>query len=231
MTEGGIDSSINDILGNALFEVARVGGMTVYVLIIERMYFIFIFNMIYGTFIYHDFQVSGIYLFTRLKDRKKWLYKSSIEVLIFAMTYTFLFLSTLLVICTYSSTYRLDGETIRMMGSLFVFITLFLTATTLIINLLAIRFNSGVGFFIVYVVLLLLTTLLLQSERLLSVDEEPYFMLLNPVAAIILNLSEDRTMRLVATVYYFLLNGIIVFVGAKFVNLLQIGLLRKDSDG
>lgn len=231
LTEGGIDSSVGAIMANALFEYAQIGDMKAYVFVIEGMYFIFVFNMLFGTYIYQDFQVSSIYLFSRLRDRRKWFYKKVIEIGTFSLIYTFLFLTTLFVICIFGSNQQLDVSSIHMMGMLLIFISLFLTATTLLINLLTIKYNSSIGFICVYLVLLLLITVLLQSDWIALFTKTPYLLLLNPVAGVILNLAEDRTMGVLATIYYLILNGIIICGGAKFVNRLEIGLLEKDRDG
>jgi len=231
LTDGGIDSSVGEILANTLFEYARIGDMKAYVFVIEGMYFIFVFNMLFGNYIYHDFQVSSIYVFSRIRERKKWFYKKVIELAFISLIYTVLFLLTLLVICISCSNQKLDKSSIQMIATLLIFIALFLMASTLIINLLTIKFNSSVGFIIVYLVLLILITVLLMSDWMTLFTNAPYLLLLNPVAGVILNLTGETTMTVLAILYYFGLNGIIIFVGARFINCLEVGLLEKDSDG
>ncbi len=232
LTAGGVDSSVGEMLAYALFGDAMIGDIRIFILLMDRMYYIFIFIMLYGTYIYRDFQVSSVYLFSRLKDRKKWFYKNVVAVAIFAAVYTFLFLATLLATCVWSSNYPLDIESVKMLGTLFIFVTLFLTATTLLTNFLTIRYNSSIGFICVYTLILILISIVVMSDNnMIWLAEHPYFSLLNPVEAIILNMSEDSWMKLIATIYYLVLNGVIIWLGARYVNSLEVGLMQKENDG
>lgn len=231
ITKGGIDLSVQEMLAGCLFGAAETGDIKTYALVLEKSYYILIFNMIFGTYIYNDFLVSSIYLFSRLRDRKKWFNNKVVELVGFALTYTFLFLSILFIICAVSSNYQVDKSTFQMLGILWLLVTLFLTVTTLIINLIAIKFNSSVGFICVYIALLILIAHALQFHDLSLTDMGTYLMLVNPVYAIIFNMADNVVMRMIAIIYYLILNGIVILLGTKYINNLEVGLLDKESDG
>lgn len=228
-SETNVDMPISEMLAGSLFGSLEVGNLKSFALVIEKMFYIIIFNLLFGTYIYKDFIVSSVYLFSRLKNRKTWFFKKSTELLLFAACYAFLFLGTLLLLCIYRSQYSLDTESVKMLVLLWFAITLFLTFVTLLINLFAIRYGSNVAFIIVYIALMGLVTLSLASRTFSIIEENPYYLLFNPVAAIILNMIDNLTMQLVASLYYCLLICIVILVGAVYINRLDIALIDNES--
>lgn len=224
-----IDIPINDLLAESIFGRLQVGNSRSYTLIIEKMFYILVFNMLFGTYIYKNFLVSSVYLFSRLKNRKTWLYRKVFELFLLAGCYTLLFLGTLLFLCIYQSSYGVEGTTINMLVLLWGVITLFLTFVTLIINLLAIRLGSNVAFIIVYIFLILLVTLALFMRSIPSVIENPYLLLLNPVAAIILNMIDQGNMQFIGIIYFCMLNVIVIVFGAQYINRMDIALTDNES--
>lgn len=65
-----INIPISDLLIESIFGRLQVGNSRSYTLIIEKMFYILVFNMLFGTYIYKNFLVSSIYLFSRLKTGK-----------------------------------------------------------------------------------------------------------------------------------------------------------------
>lgn len=230
-TEGGLDYRVEELIADTLFGLTKIGDIKSYALVLDGMYYILIFTMLFGTYIYHDFTISSIYLFSRMKDRKKWFYRKVVEISLLALSYTFLFLTTLALVCSSGSKYKMNSSAWILLLVLFFLITLFLIGTVLLINLIAIRTSSAIGFLSIYTALLVCIMIVLHYHQSPFIVQHPYFMLFDPVYGIILNLSNDLMMRSVSFIYYILLDLAIIWFGMRFIKNLEVGLIHAELKG
>lgn len=217
-----LDIPVGELLLESLFGRLDVGGMRSFALILEKLYYILFFNLLYGTYIYRYFNVGSEYLFTRLPSRKAWFYRKALQLLGITACYSFVYLVMLLLLSLYRSSYGLDIHTVKLLIFLWPVLTLFICLLTLVINLLAIRYGSNLAFLAVYVVLLLLVTLSLSVYDHPLVVRYPYLLLLNPVSAIIVNMLDVLSLQVGALVYFCLLNGLVMILGAYFINRMDL---------
>lgn len=62
-----------------------------------------------------------------------------------------------------------------------------------------------------------------------SVIENPYLLLLNPVAAIILNMMDHGNIQFIGIIYFCMLNVIVVVFGGQYINRMDIALTDNES--
>jgi hypothetical protein len=97
----GESSSLSQMLVSNLYDVKSIYEEKTLILAANSIYFIVLFHILFGTYIYKDFISNGAYIFTRLKSRKTWFYRKSFEIIKFSMIYSILFVGTLLALCSY----------------------------------------------------------------------------------------------------------------------------------
>jgi hypothetical protein len=229
--DGYLDISLTDIISGSLFGITNIDGVKTYALVIEKIYFIVIFQMIFGTYIYHDFQVSSVYLFSRIQERQKWFYKRVYEIFIYAIVYTIVFLLTILLSGLLLTKGTIDRELMQMLFTLFIIVTLFLTGSTLIINLITIRSNSSVGFISTFTVLIVCITIVLKYHEANFFKQYPFALLIDPAYGIILNQIGNPVMQIVSVIYYIVLVLLIVWLGMRWFQNVEVGLLNAEING
>lgn len=225
---GIVDISVGELLlGNVLGRMS-LGDTKAFVIIIEHIYYFVIFNILFGTYIYQDFQYSSIYLFSRLKNRKLWFYKKTCELLILSFTYAFLFVITNLVICLKISTNALDNEAIKIFIILCFKIFILLFITTLAINIIAIRFGSTYGFTSVYIVTVLLIFLAINHNKLPLIGDYQWSFMLNPFSGFLSKLISHKPMQVGFYLYNTGLIAIIIIFSAIYIDNFDIALADHE---
>lgn len=226
---GGVDLSIGELLILKIFERVAVGDLRVFVLMIDKLVYMVLFHILYGNLISEEFRYNSVYLFSRIGDRKKWFYKKSVILFLFSVSYTFVFLSTNLFLCMGSSTQRLSYRDIGIFFTLFLIISLTLMFTTLIMNLISLKFGSSIGFIITYSVIVILIFLSLYGNELPFPDEFAFIKLLNPMSGIHVGVMENLSAQAVFIAYYLLLVAAVILVGAAMINHMDIALSDAES--
>jgi len=114
------------------------------ILAANSIYFIVLFHILFGTYIYKDFISNGAYIFTRLKSRKTWFYRKSFEIIKFSMIYSILFVGLCwLSAVTIRKNFRERTYCIRFF--LWFSCSFLITLTTILINMASyIGFRHGV---------------------------------------------------------------------------------------
>lgn len=68
--------SIEQLLIHLSFDLQSLKDKKSLVIAFNSLLTIILFNLFYGNYIHKDISVNGAYLFTRLKDKKKWTQKN-----------------------------------------------------------------------------------------------------------------------------------------------------------
>lgn len=223
-----IDLSVGTMISSEIMGSITSGNSKILIFLIRNQYYLFLFNILYGDYIYKNFQYSSVYLFSRLKNRKKWFLKKSIELLIISLLYTFLLLLVYLIVCSICSTKPVDYNTINIILLLFCRINLLIFLSTLIINLLSLRYSNVTSFVAVYISIVLLMSLALKQQYFLSGNIYNIFFILNPASGIIEELANSKILILllitnlsyVATTY---------LIGANYIQKFDIELADYEN--
>lgn len=207
-TENPLSFSLNEVFSTSFLmnfkpEMSFLPGA------INRMAFFFVFCLFACRFLAKDYCLTGVYTFTRQVKKSHWYVKRVGNLAGFAFLYTAVYLGLGLICCFSVAGGELvdTKELLYLILSPLVNYTLFLTAISLLINLISIQFGSSAGFIGVWLAIVLCLTLLFSAypvvmEPLLRSDPElqhsgylatqlPLWMLLlvaiNPLSHVILN--------------------------------------------
>jgi len=220
---------LNEMLLNEIFGQVSIGDEKAIVLVIENIYYIIIFNLLFGTAIYHLINEKGIYLFIRIKDRKRWFYKQTFNMLGCSALYSGFFLTTLTIIFMLKTNTGFNLLTIQTLFILWYFISMVLSMSTIAINLIAIRYGSNIGFLLVYLFMILQLYLSLKFDEIPIIGDNRYLLMLNPMAVITIGLSSYTFLNILAFINLIFLFGCLVWWGGQYVNKIDIGLSNSET--
>lgn len=157
-------------------------------IVINATISIVMFNILYGSFIYDDLHGMGIYYFTRYQMRKKWFAQKIVKLL----SSSFIF-HTIYIGLQYVCSIKLSNESVNpsnlvILISYTAYLTILCFMTSMLTNILSVRFGRVIAFIVAYAVLLIMRELVLSvgSVSLLGTDLK-----LNALIPINLTLNEE----------------------------------------
>lgn len=220
---------IADLLLGKIYGQTVMNGQRTFVMVTSSLIYLVLFNALYGNLISEDFRDRSVYIFSRIRNRKAWFYKKALEMLMISSAYSLIFLGTNLFICNFSSTRTIDINAFIIFIKLFIILTMALTITTLLINLISIKRGNSVAFVTVYLVIVSLIFLVLKSENISIVQKYPILISLNPVSGISFNFTGYPLMQVLLTIYYILIIIMTLILGAYQINKMDISLFDAEN--
>lgn len=152
-----------------------------------------IFQIVWGTYIYRHFCTASVYYFSRLKNRITW-FAGEIPKL---YLYILLYLTVLLVSCMLPMLlFRgivVDSNSIIILIYYYVIQSLWLYITTMLINILSIKWGSSIGFVLVSGVQIFFIGMFAPLQSILNFDVpenlefKSRILKLNPISHLVLN--------------------------------------------
>lgn len=214
-----------------IFSMTRLGDMKTFVMTMDGMFFLFLFNLLFGTYIYKEFGTSSVYLFSRLKSRSKWLIRKSIVLTVMSGIYVLLYLFT--IFCIASIHAKFTCNLLDFLKVLLVWFVLMLYAsiTTISINYVSIRFGSAIGFVVVFAAQMLLFSAVIQYENIPNVMWKPFLLYGNPASMIAVgmnDLSLQQGLLAMIDLFWLLL---LILIGAKWINHYDVALSDREMIG
>lgn len=153
----------------------------------------FLFEIVYGVWLYRHFCTASVYYFSRRTDRGRWFLRSAGELLLATALFLTLMFLTAAAITALRFTLVIDGAGIALAVYHLALHILWLYGMTLAINLLSIAFGSAIGFGgaaalqAASIVLLNLWDWLLPLDGSGDTLLSGYLLWLNPIAHLILS--------------------------------------------
>ncbi|GHU43444.1 hypothetical protein FACS1894111_09050 [Clostridia bacterium] len=190
---------------------------------------ILIFNLIFGTFLYHDLNTNGIYAIARQKGRHTWYFRKVAELFLYTVIWVSGYLTSVLLLSSYTTSLSIDSVAVTMFVTTLIILTFFAFVITLLINLCAIRFGSNFGFVIVYLALILLTGLAIINEKIPFLKNLPLLLKLNPMANAVVNWDLSGSKTLFACIYFFAFSLLAVLIGLRYIAKMDIGIQDREN--
>lgn len=110
----------------------------------------FLFNIIYGSFLYRDLHINRVYYFIRYKSRLKWYIKTVAKLVLIAAFYCFIWIFAAYLLTNFNSKDVYGSVPAKL--TILVFLTLFLYVllTTILVNLVSFFWGTAAAFVAVY---------------------------------------------------------------------------------
>ncbi len=131
---------------------------------------VFLFQMVFGMYIYRHFCVTGIYFFIRCDNRKSWFLKETFKLLGFSHLYQTAILIFSMIILIFISDFKIDMCGIVLVLYYVIIYSMWLFVTCLIINCIALKFGSVFAYVSVIGVQILFLGMFNIYEKYVSMD-------------------------------------------------------------
>ena len=157
---------------------------------VMRMFPNYIFIMIFGTHLYNHFCTASVYVFTRQANRLTWYVKEAFQLLIYTFCFQVLTaVSVVLIACfRYEVTWNSAGFILLLLHV--VLHSFWVFSLTLLMNLVAMKLGSNMGFLVVAVVQMGCITLIgmmhVVERSKESMNVLNTMILINPITRIII---------------------------------------------
>ena len=214
-----------------IFSTTRLGDMKTFVMTMDGMFFLFLFNLLFGTYIYKEFGTSSVYLFTRLKNRSKWLTHKSITLTAISAVYVGLYLCTLSCIVSIHKDFAINLVDIQRILLVWFMLTMYTSIMTILINYLSIRFGSAIGFVLVFAFQMLLFSVIIQYEDIPDIILKPLALYGNPASMVALGMDDFSLQQGALAIVDFLWLLTLILIGAKWINKFDIALSDQETNG
>lgn len=201
---------------------------TKYYLLMSSVFSVIIFQFLFGRYIYDDYQISSVYIFTRRPNRTYWFLNKCLLLFVFTVIYTVTYTSSVLILAIRQSTVAVNSYDIKLYVIVTLSFILFTYVSTLLINVLAIRFGSSFGFVIVFIGFILLTQLAIHHNSIIILRNFPFLLKLNPVSYLVI--VWDLTNYINLLIYYIILIILIITISDYYIKHMDIGLIDRESD-
>lgn len=222
------DIPISSMLIEKVFSQMSNVDSRVSIIVLEKLFYIILFNILYGNFIYENFRCSSVYVFSRLKSRKGWFYKNILQLLIFSASYTGIFLGVNLLICLKCSNGYIDNKAIATLTMLFFVITIILALTTLGINLISIRYGNTIGYIIVYSIIMFLVVLAINMYKNAYIANNLWILFINPMCGLFSEGNSSIKQQIAIMIYDLFLLSMLVVTGARYIENVDISLVDRE---
>lgn len=195
----------------------------IYLLAIENLAFVLVFNLLYATCISEHFRYSCVYVFSRQRSRRAWYFRRVGELVLYAVLYLLLYLVCVLLVCLRRSTLPLEAGDWGKFAVVFLFSLSIVMDTTLAINLLAMRWGVTVSFFLVQGVLSSLILLAIWTSNI------PWMVQINPISCMNL-FDQGAGAQVWMAAYHVLLFAAVLFGGARYVARYDVAMFDAERN-
>ncbi|HAH19237.1 MAG TPA: hypothetical protein DCL29_09590 [Eubacterium sp.] len=195
-----------------------------------------IFNIIYGIYIYRHFCCASVYFFSRKNNRIQWFVKEIMDLYIHALLYILMICMTGMMVIFIDDKCFMDYDELIILLYYVIIYSLYLLVTTLAINIVAIVFNSTIGFISVQSVVFFMIAYMMNMGKKLEVipvrKRYLLFLKVNPVSNLLFQIHkikvEDRYKFLLqegidiemrySIMYFLALVAILIIIGSIVVH-------------
>lgn len=201
----------------------------VFLVAIQQLYFLIIYNILFANYIVDNFKYSCIYVFSRVENKNKWFLKNAVELFCTSAIYSLAFIITLFFISLVGANFYFTIEDIKVAIIFWFKICILCYNTTLIVNLISIRFGSVISFIYVYGTVALIIMLSFEIANTEIMQEHPILNIFNPVNGILQELVTNIKFQSVFVLYNFGIIIITVITGMLYINKLDIALVNIED--
>lgn len=213
--------NIVDLFAHKVFGRMSFDNESTFILTMQNLIFVVVCNILFSEILAKHFRTGSVYVFSRIHSRSKWYTCKVIELLFYTTMFSTLYLLSTILICCYRSTATIQANQVIMLLLIFLFAGLFCGSTTLLVNLLTIKFGTTVSFLVVQLTVLTFIFLAMSTSHI------PIAILLNPVSCLNILDTTYNTSGILITNTVFLC--IIFLAGLRYINNYDIYLFDAEA--
>lgn len=214
-------------------------------LLITDMFPIFVFEIIFGIYIYRRYCTASVYYFSRQNNRKIWFIRETIKLFIYLVGYFGGYLTLSYLFGTIFCLGKLSLDGLSVLINIMILFSLYTFLFTLLLNICSIVMGSQNAYLLLFGVQMVLAMSMIIFRNNNVLEKYVWLLKLNPVANIILswhssgfkevsiiteNMGIDFTFSY-SVVYFIILLLIVLIMGTLVVNNSDIALDNKEEQG
>ncbi len=197
-TRAGLTDMTTSIVISAYGYIEKIDRTTLTAIFVNLLPYM-VFSIIYGLYIYKEYCNVGVYVFSRMTNRKSWCMRKIGELYLFSFVYTIIIIVVSLVTLVFTNKIQYSDGTIRLAFFYIMNTSLFICASALLVNALAIMFGSQTAVIISMAIQIICTGLLIFSapewdEVLMTYvmsRRAEVLLKINPIGHLVLNWHSD----------------------------------------
>lgn len=221
-------ASLNDFFIFSTFDMQSILENKSLILTMFNVALIIVFNLFFGTTIYREFADNGVYLFTRIRDRKKWFFKKAMKIVFYSGIYSLLYLIVTLCLCMIHKGQLLSWSVVPIFVLMWFALSVVTILTTMIINFFSIFHGEQVGFIVGYSVFIVFIMLALNFDDIYILGSIYYLSFWNPVNVLSLYLLDNLWHQIFVVLYNIgIVGGLFIYI-AKKINKMDIAIHSKE---
>lgn len=174
-----------------------------------QLFPVLLFQLLFGSFLYKEFCSVGVYIFSRCVNRSKWFIQKVSVLLLYALLYPLAMTACTTTITAIFGDVRFDLTSFILFLYYWLIYALWLFLTTLLINVLALKTDSGVAFGSIYGLQTCLILILFLWRDTLPLDDSLYaarnfkLLWLDPISHLIISWHSSSIPALDARIHAF----------------------------
>jgi hypothetical protein len=221
-----LGQSVAELFSHKFYSETTHADITTFVLTISNLYFLFLFNLLYGTYIVDDYNHSGVYIFSRLRNRTRWYIQKMLMLLRFSVIYASIVVASLFMISLYESINRAEmGKALVFACFICCILCALMVITSSAISLISLKIGSVIAFFLVFSAeaLMVLSALLPRDNVIVDI-----WIYLNPFGGLIEGM-EGGGIALFRIIYLTGLVMLLIFIGQRVFARIDVGLIDAEA--
>lgn len=181
------------------------------------------FQVFFGTYIYRHFCSASIYFFSRYTKRTVWFLRELGILFLMAVVYLVVMLCSAILCCSIFSNVVFDKNILEIFTYYIVIYSLYLFITTVGINIVAIVFNSNMGFLVIEGMNLFSIAAFsivgnFFAPEGIVLKEYEWILKLNPFYYLVFGVKQETMDYLISILIFTILAFITVCIGCVIVN-------------
>lgn len=198
------------------------------VLSVTSLFGVMIMNILFGDYICKDFSTNGEYIFSREHNKGKWFMRKAFGLGKYCVLGTVIYVGLYAIGSIMKSNKALMMSDVVVIGATAVMIVEFAYLSTLLINVLAIRFGTSLAFVITYSIFIVseMITFCLQGMKENTLVKVLHYV--NPMSNMTISWNYSDEYVCWSMIYFFILIMTVLFIGKNVASRCEIGIKASE---
>jgi|LFRM01.1.fsa_nt_gb hypothetical protein len=222
-----------DLLVSERFITLVMGSITqpegkFFIFAIENLIYVFLFEILFGHYIYNELRYSSTYVFSRINNTNRWFLKKSLELGMYTVFYIFLYLGTMFLLAIYATGNSPDSTSFIVFMQLLMKLTFICFTGTLFINILSLYNGTVVSFLIVYAAQVLEVFFIMNIREIPFVNQYPDIIKWLPMNSLVINSYQYTSFNLFELFYSMTIVVISILLTLSLVKRTDLSLVKHN---
>lgn len=177
-----------------------------FVFTLEGLLYIFLFQILFGSYIYQEFRYSNTYVFSRISGIGKWFMTKSLFLGFFTGIYVFLYLGTFYLLALYHTGNPPDLPSWILLIKFFVQVFLVTFTGTMLINILSLSLGNTLAYLVVYGLQIMEVYIIMSYTEIPILNRSPVLLKFFPFSSLVINTAGSPPFDMAALTSHLLIS-------------------------